>query len=583
MLEYRILGPLGVSRDGVELEVQGLRERKVLARLLLSANRAVSIDDLIELWRDPPASVRQSLQNAIRSLRDVLGTAEIDSHPAGGYRIRVGEGMLDFDRFQLLLRRSRSEEAPARVVTLGEARELWRGDPLEDMRYEEFAQEWIRHADELRIVALQAWLEALNARGRYDEVVPAATAHLEREPTNESVCHELILALYHSGRQTKAMETYHALLRARGEATGQVQPGVKLSRLYDRILAHDVDVPARPRESRVDRSSEIHRALKAAQLVPVLGPRSVGAEPGPAPDPMAIARHLAQTFDCPPEVCGSLPRVAQYVRIKHGVGPLDDAVSTLFADVFTPSSTHRALAALAPLLRAHGLPCQLILASGYDRMLERAFLEAGEEVDVVSYIAHGRDRGKFLHIAPDGAARIIHEPNLEVGLKPDERTVILKLHGGVAEVAGRDGDGYVVSEDDYIDYLARSEPSALLPIGLTKLLRRSHLLFLGYELEEWSLRVFLLRLWGDEGLAWHSWVLDSAPSADAREHWRPFNVDVIDISADAMLGQLHTRLAADVAPRAEERSDASRTSSQLLDSGDEQADPDPDRPPEGVA
>ena len=44
-----------------------------------------------------------------------------------------------------------------------------------------------------------------------------------------------------------------------------------------------------------------------------------------------------------------------------------------------------------------------------------------------------------------------------------ERTLILKLNGGTDELSGRVRDSYVVSEDDYIDYLSQSDVSALLP------------------------------------------------------------------------------------------------------------------------
>ena len=83
---------------------------------------------------------------------------------------------------------------------------------------------------------------------------------------------------------------------------------------------------------------------------------------------------------------------------------------------FSPGPAHRSLAALPPLLRARGLPCPLLLTSGFDRMLEHALSEAGEPYDVVSFVALGRDRGKFLHVGADGSARVIDEPNLEVGL-----------------------------------------------------------------------------------------------------------------------------------------------------------------------
>jgi DNA-binding SARP family transcriptional activator len=58
-LEFRILGPLEVRADGVVVPMGGPRQRALLAVLLLSANRAVSRDRLIEeLMLDPPGERR---------------------------------------------------------------------------------------------------------------------------------------------------------------------------------------------------------------------------------------------------------------------------------------------------------------------------------------------------------------------------------------------------------------------------------------------------------------------------------------------------------------------------------------------
>ena len=40
----------------------------------------------------------------------------------------------------------------------------------------------------------------------------------------------------------------------------------------------------------------------------------------------------------------------------------------------------------------------LLVTTSYDLALEQAFLDAGEEFDVVSYIASGRNRGRFCHL-----------------------------------------------------------------------------------------------------------------------------------------------------------------------------------------
>ena len=78
------------------------------------------------------------------------------------------------------------------------------------------------------------------------------------------------------------------------------------------------------------------------------------------------------------------------------------------------------------MLRQRGLPQQLIVSTGLDTGVERAFQAADEELDVVVYVAAGRDRGKFLHISPDGAATVVDEPNAYTGLALDERSVLLR-------------------------------------------------------------------------------------------------------------------------------------------------------------
>ena len=68
---------------------------------------------------------------------------------------------------------------------------------------------------------------------------------------------------------------------------------------------------------------------------------------------------------------------------------------------------HALLARLPAYLREQGAPQLLIVTTNYDLALEQAFLEAGEEFDVVSYIAAGPHRGKFSHLPPSGEPRII--------------------------------------------------------------------------------------------------------------------------------------------------------------------------------
>jgi DNA-binding SARP family transcriptional activator len=108
-VEFRILGSLQVvTEDGRQLRF-GPRQTKVLAVLLLSAGRVLSVHDLIDaVWEgDPPATARRQIQNCVWSLRKHL--AILSEGP--GYRILVGGGQLDAQLFEDLLAEARASAA----------------------------------------------------------------------------------------------------------------------------------------------------------------------------------------------------------------------------------------------------------------------------------------------------------------------------------------------------------------------------------------------------------------------------------------------------------------------------------------
>ena len=196
------------------------------------------------------------------------------------------------------------------------------------------------------------------------------------------------------------------------------------------------------------------------------------------------------------------------------IGPLHDELHLALDRRVEPSPLHAWLAALPPLLRERGLPQQLIVSTGFDTGVERAFEAAGEELDVVAYVAAGRDRGKFLHLAPDGAATVVDEPNAYTGLaleradRPaeDPRPRRPRRHTRAGELRRQRGRPHRLPR--------RAEPAGRCRSQLAARLRRSHLLFLGYAVDDWSLRVFLRRVWGGDRLAYRSWAVQ--PAADAR-------------------------------------------------------------------
>jgi DNA-binding SARP family transcriptional activator len=536
MPDFRILGPLEVTADAGPIALGGQKQRALLALLLLEANRVVSVDRILDaLWGEqPPRTAVTSLQNLVSQLRKALG-AEVLETRMPGYRLRVLPGELDADRFRELCETARAAEPEERRTRLREALALWRGSPLADFEFEAFAQGEIARLEELRLAALEDRIEADLEAGDDASLVAELEALVQDHPLRERLRAHLMLALYRSGRQAEALQVYQDARRALVEELG-IDPGPALQELHGAILRQEVGLqPVGTSAPAEDHFSDVIATMFSGRVVPVLGA-----------DVRELAHDLAHRFGYPDDDAGrTLARVAQYVAVMKGSGPLYDELHELLARDVPPTEVHRFFASLPPVLRARGLPHQLVVTTSYDHALERAFEDAGEEFDVVSYVAAGRGRGHFCHISPDGAGTLIDRPNTyATELDLDQRTVILKLHGGADRGDAREWESFVVTEDDYIDYLAQAHIANVVPVSLAARLRRSHFLFLGYTMADWNLRVVLNRLWGDQPLSYRSWAVQPAPKPLEREFWRRRDVDVFEAPLEDYVGGLARYLEA---------------------------------------
>jgi hypothetical protein len=424
--------------------------------------------------------------------------------------------------------------AEERRVHLERALGLWRGPPLAEFAFEDFAQAEIRRLEELRLVALGERIEADLELGRHGDVVGELEGLVREHPLRETFCRQLMLALYRAGRQAEALEVYQDA-RSRFVDELGIEPGPELRQLQAEILRHDANIASPGKVADEDEDGEILKVLLAGRLVPVIGLDGAAD----------LATHLARAFDVPADRPLDLARVSQYVATMKGSGPLYDELHARFEAAVEPGPLHRFLARLPPHLRECGAPHQLIVTTNYDLALEQAFEEAGEELDIVSYVAAGAYRGRFWHRPYGESPRSIDVPNTyATELSLDRRTILLKLHGAVDLLPEREWESFVITEDDYIDYLGHSELTAVVPVSLVARLRRSHFLFLGYEMADWNLRLILSRIWGDRPVAYRSWAVQSSPSPLARAFWAKYDVTAIDVDAHAYVELLERRLVA---------------------------------------
>jgi DNA-binding SARP family transcriptional activator/tetratricopeptide (TPR) repeat protein len=293
-VQFRLLGPLEVrTNDGRPARLGAAKHRAMLAVLLMSANRTVSTDRLIDaLWpADPPPSTRGALRTYAWALRRELGlgragvaTTLVGDH--GGYRIDLDPAELDLLVFEQLAadgQRALTDGDPAAAAErLQHALALWRGPPLEDVPLDGgFATElaWLT---ELRHRVVEAGAEARLALGQHTELVPELSGLSAAHPVRERLHALLLTALYRSGRQADALAHYRELRERLVEELG-IEPGRQLQRLHRQMLtaSPDLDPPPPP----VGRSGTVH-------FVPLQLPADISAFIGRRPELERLARLL---------------------------------------------------------------------------------------------------------------------------------------------------------------------------------------------------------------------------------------------------------------------------------------------------
>jgi len=257
LLEFHLLGPVEAIADGRPVPLPAAKPRALLAILLLDRNRVVPVGRLIdELWgEEPPETATKALQGYVSQLRKALGADRLVTKPPG-YSLRVAEGELDLDRFELLVREGRellgAGDSKTAAKRFGEALELWRGSPFAEFRAEPFARDAGARLEDARLAALEERIEAELALGRHSRLVPELEMLVAREPLRERPRGQLMLALYRSGRQADALELYRRTRETLNEELG-IEPSLELQDLERRMLQHDPTLeraraPARPSE-----------------------------------------------------------------------------------------------------------------------------------------------------------------------------------------------------------------------------------------------------------------------------------------------------------------------------------------------
>ncbi len=196
----------------------------------------------------------------------------------------------------------------------------------------------------------------------------------------------------------------------------------------------------------------------------------------------------------------------------------------------------------------------LIVTTNYDDLIERAFQAKGKSYHLVAYPTD-KDalKAAVLWWQPGATEPEPHAPK-SLPLSLTDTTIIYKMHGTVDRQTSK-WDSYVITEEDYVDFLARMTGQTAIPARLMVEFRKRRFLFLGYGLRDWNLRVMLRHLKSalsatetsatptpEEREDLRSWAIQRNPSELERALWLARKVNIYDMEIDAFVDKLREKM-----------------------------------------
>lgn len=273
------------------------------------------------------------------------------------------------------------------------------------------------------------------------------------------------------------------------------------------------------------------------------------------PSGAELSRFLAGEISFPSQDkhdLDDLAKVASYYVEATERESLTKQLHTFFDQDFAPCEIHKYLAEIPTPL--------LIVTTNYDDLTERAFAAANREYDLVVHANDSQEVAGSVLWWKAGAMEPEPVPPSKLFIDLKKTTVIYKMHGTVDRRSK--WDNYVITEDDYVDFLSRMTGQAAVPALFMRAFHDRHFLFLGYGLRDWNLRVVLRNLRGilprtadlaaaagqeeseavaEEGAALRSWAIQFRPSDLEVELWNARRVKIYDVDINEFVRCLRER------------------------------------------
>jgi hypothetical protein len=285
----------------------------------------------------------------------------------------------------------------------------------------------------------------------------------------------------------------------------------------------------------------IHEALETGNVVPFLGAGASLSGPGGAALPSAakLSLALATTTSFPsddPHDREDLAKVASYFAELNGRKQLRMQLRKHLSVKAAPGALHEYLANLS----GH----RLIVTTNYDTLLEQALQAAGKPFHLVVHPKERDDkRGSVLWWEP-GAKEPGWAATNELDIDLSTSTVVYKMHGSLSGNDNAEWDHFVITEDDYTDFLSQmSGGNSAIPAIFRGYFHQRNFLFLGYSLSDWNLRVVLNNLSRDlkkegRGDDTASWAIQLRPTRFDSKLWGKRDVQIFDQDIDDFVRRL---------------------------------------------
>lgn len=256
-VEIRVLGPVRVLIDDVEVDLGGRLRRAVLARLAAAQGQIVSVDRLLEdLWRgEPPPRATATLQAHVSHLRRVLEPDRAPRSPATllvseapGYGLRAGDGLDVVAVTDLAARAGEAETRDDPVAArglLGRALAAWHGPALGEFADENWAAPVVARLDALHADLVRRLAAVELATGDPGAAALRLATHVAEHPLDEEAVLLLARARYRGGRQADALALLAATRRRLADDLG-LDPSPALRRLETALLSQDPQLDPAP-------------------------------------------------------------------------------------------------------------------------------------------------------------------------------------------------------------------------------------------------------------------------------------------------------------------------------------------------